>query len=82
MFILQEMQEDRECAIKKAILDYVLLDDKEQNRLGIPIPPKVCCPCVMLKTKFNFGVCGVKVKVTMTEKKENGFQMITHKQNH
>ena len=39
--LLQEMEDDRRYAIKKAILDYVLLDDREQNRLGVPVPPKV-----------------------------------------
>ena len=38
---LQEMDDDRRFAIKKAILDYVLLDEQEQERLGVPIPPKV-----------------------------------------
>ncbi|XP_053376707.1 dynein axonemal heavy chain 3-like [Mercenaria mercenaria] len=37
---LQEMEEDRRYAIKKAIMDYILLDQKEQTRLGIPIPLK------------------------------------------
>ncbi|XP_052779096.1 dynein axonemal heavy chain 3-like isoform X2 [Mya arenaria] len=37
---IEEMQEDRRFAIKKAILDYVLLDSKEQERLGIPVPHK------------------------------------------
>lgn len=35
------MEEDRRSAIKKAILDYILLDPAEQERLGVPIPPKV-----------------------------------------
>ncbi|XP_065937642.1 dynein axonemal heavy chain 3 isoform X7 [Magallana gigas] len=37
---LREMEEDRRSAIKKAILDYILLDPAEQERLGVPIPPK------------------------------------------
>lgn len=36
------MADDRRFAIKKAIMDYLLLDAKEQERLGVPIPPKVC----------------------------------------
>lgn len=39
--VFQEMEEDRRSAIKKAILDYILLDPAEQERLGVPIPPKV-----------------------------------------
>lgn len=35
------MEEDRRSAIKKAILDYILLDPAEQERLGVPIPQKV-----------------------------------------
>ena len=35
------MEDDRRCALKKAIIDYVLLDSKEQTRLGVPVPPKV-----------------------------------------
>ncbi|KAH3881436.1 hypothetical protein DPMN_005362, partial [Dreissena polymorpha] len=37
---LEEMQDDRRFAIKKAIVDYLLLDKKEQDRLGVPIPAK------------------------------------------
>ena len=35
------MEDDRRFAIKKAVIDYVLLDSKEQTRLGVPVPPKV-----------------------------------------
>lgn len=38
------MEEDRRSAIKKAILDYILLDATEQDRLGIPVPAKVRQP--------------------------------------
>ena len=41
MYGLQEMSEDRRSAIKKAIMDYVLMDQSEQERLGVPIPTKV-----------------------------------------
>ncbi|KAL4226016.1 hypothetical protein ACF0H5_014003 [Mactra antiquata] len=37
---LEEMEDDRRFAIKKAVMDYVLLDEKEQSRLGVPVPPK------------------------------------------
>ncbi|XP_033730648.1 uncharacterized protein LOC117320071, partial [Pecten maximus] len=37
---LKEMDEDRKYAIKKAILDYILLDHKEQERLGVWMPEK------------------------------------------
>ena len=39
---LDEMTEDYQQAIKKGMLDYVLLDDVEQERLGVPVPVKVC----------------------------------------
>lgn len=38
---LGEMTDDYNQAIKKGMLDYVLLDDVEQGRLGVPIPEKV-----------------------------------------
>ena len=41
--MMKEMEEDRRYAIKKAVMDYVLLDQSEQERLGVPIPPKVTC---------------------------------------
>ncbi|XP_062599902.1 dynein axonemal heavy chain 3-like [Saccostrea cucullata] len=37
---LREMEEDRRLALKKAILDYILQDSAEQDRLGVPIPVK------------------------------------------
>ncbi|KAL3852322.1 hypothetical protein ACJMK2_015979 [Sinanodonta woodiana] len=37
---LREMEDDRRFAIKKAVLDYIILDTAEQERLGIMIPPK------------------------------------------
>ncbi|XP_069141245.1 dynein axonemal heavy chain 3-like isoform X4 [Argopecten irradians] len=37
---LKEMDDDRKYAIKKAILDYILLDPKEQQRLGVWMPEK------------------------------------------
>ena len=38
---LAETQEEYQRAVKKAVLDYVLLDEKEQLRLGLPLPDKV-----------------------------------------
>ena len=38
---LDEMTHDYQQAIKKGMLDYVLLDDVEQERLGVPVPDKV-----------------------------------------
>ena len=37
----QEADNDYWRAIKKAMLDYVLLEEKEQKRLGVTIPLKV-----------------------------------------
>ncbi|XP_064605237.1 dynein axonemal heavy chain 3-like isoform X2 [Liolophura sinensis] len=36
----QEMEEDHNKAIRKAVLDYLLLDKGEQERLGVPVPAK------------------------------------------
>ncbi|XP_064633532.1 dynein axonemal heavy chain 3-like isoform X2 [Lineus longissimus] len=38
---VKEMDEDYKHAVRKAQLDYVLLDDKEQERLGITLPIKI-----------------------------------------
>ena len=38
---LQEMTDDYVFATKKGMLDYVLLDPREQERLGMPVPSKV-----------------------------------------
>ena len=38
------MEEDRRMAIKKGILDYVLLEQTEQERLGVPVPDKPSHP--------------------------------------
>ena len=38
---LEEMSDDYIFATKKGMLDYVLLDPKEQERLGVPVPYKV-----------------------------------------
>lgn len=38
---LQENDVEYRTAVKKSILEYVLLDEKEQARLGIPLPIKV-----------------------------------------
>ena len=35
------MDADYRLAVRKAILDYVLIDVAEQERLGVPIPLKV-----------------------------------------
>ncbi|CAH1783206.1 unnamed protein product, partial [Owenia fusiformis] len=37
---LEEMEDDYRGAVKKAMVDYVLLDPEEQERLGVPLPPK------------------------------------------
>ena len=39
--LFQEMDEDYRHAVRKAILDYVLIDEVEQERLGMPVPKKV-----------------------------------------
>ena len=36
------MKNDRKYAIKKGMLDYILQDEDEQERLGVPVPCKVC----------------------------------------
>ena len=38
---LKEMDENYKTAMKKSCLDYVLLAESEQARLGIPLPLKV-----------------------------------------
>lgn len=38
---LVEMDQDYKFSTKKGMLDYVLLDDKEQERLGVVVPFKV-----------------------------------------
>ena len=35
------MVDDQHLAVRKAILDYILLDLQEQNRVGLSIPKKV-----------------------------------------
>ncbi|KAF6040218.1 hypothetical protein EB796_001432 [Bugula neritina] len=37
---LQEMKDDYNFAVRRAILDYVLLDKEEQDRVGVNLPPK------------------------------------------
>ncbi|TPX32092.1 hypothetical protein SmJEL517_g04759 [Synchytrium microbalum] len=36
--LLNEAKETHQTALKRSILDYILLDDKERKRLGIPFP--------------------------------------------
>jgi hypothetical protein len=36
------MDEDYRHAVRKAILDYILIDETEQERLGMLMPVKVC----------------------------------------
>ncbi|GCB82285.1 hypothetical protein scyTo_0021575, partial [Scyliorhinus torazame] len=55
----QEIEDMYTGAVRKAILDYVLLDPVEQKRLDIELPPQVCgncdvCVLVILKTG---GIC-------------------------
>ena len=38
---MEEAREDYCAAVKKANVDYVLLDQEEQDRLGVPMPLKV-----------------------------------------
>ena len=38
---VREMTEDHNEAIKRGMLDYVLMDSSEQQRLGVPVPDKV-----------------------------------------
>ena len=38
---LEEARTEYRAAVKKATVDYVLLDDGEQERLGVPMPKKV-----------------------------------------
>ena len=40
----EEMTEDHNEAIKRGMLDYVLMDSGEQQRLGVTIAPKVGVP--------------------------------------
>ena len=41
-YIMKEMEDDYKKSLKKGILDYVLLDVKEQRRLGLLMPEAVC----------------------------------------
>ena len=41
LFLLQEADEEYKRSIKKGMLDYVLLEENEQKRLGVPMSPKV-----------------------------------------
>lgn len=38
---MDETKEEYERAVKKSVLDYILLDQKEQDRLQIILPDKV-----------------------------------------
>ena len=38
---MEEAKTDYRYAVKKAMVDYVLLDGQEQERLGVPMPDKV-----------------------------------------
>ena len=41
-YLKQDAEENYMLSIKKSIVDYVLMDQTEQERLGVQIPPQVC----------------------------------------
>ena len=55
------MDTDYRYAVRKAILDYILLDPTEQERLGMPMPEKVSA-VVEVKVKVSLN-SSVSVKV-------------------
>lgn len=52
------MKGDRRYAIKKGMLDYILQDEEEQERLGVLMPIKVCIQDIIYfrtsRHKLNF----------------------------
>ena len=53
----QEMDTEYRYAVRKAILDYILLDPTEQERLGMPMPEKVSAVVeVKVKVSLNSSV--------------------------
>ncbi|XP_078276213.1 dynein axonemal heavy chain 3-like [Rhinoraja longicauda] len=61
--LTQEIEDMYTTAIKKAILDYVLLDPVEQERLGIELPPKVSETAGRERFPWHESVEGARLKI-------------------
>ncbi|XP_032895202.1 dynein heavy chain 3, axonemal-like [Amblyraja radiata] len=64
--LTQEIEDMYTTAIKKAILDYVLLDPVEQERLGIELPPKASETAGRERFPWHESIEGARLKIKDT----------------